>query len=75
MASAGEPGAACEAYELALGLWRGEPVADVDALRRHPAVIQLSRARTTVILEYADLADEAGSADRVLGHLAQPCRP
>ena len=70
MASAGEPGAACEAYELALGLWRGEPVADVDALRRHPAVIQLSRARTTVILEYADLADEAGSADRVLGHLA-----
>jgi WD40 repeat protein/DNA-binding SARP family transcriptional activator len=68
-AAAGEPGSACDAYDLALGLWRGEPAGDVDALRSHPAVLQLSRARTTAVLEYADLADQVGRSDRVLGHL------
>jgi len=69
-AAAGEPGSACDAYDLALGLWRGEPAGDVDALRSHPAVLQLSRARATAVLEYADLADQVGRSDRVLGHLA-----
>src|SRR5262245_4495395 len=32
-AAAGEPGAACDAYDRALGLWRGGPAAHVDALR------------------------------------------
>src|SRR5262249_19096297 len=69
-ALAGEPGAACDAYERARGLGGGEPVADVDALRGHPAVIRVSRARTAAVLEYADLADRAGRAERALGHLA-----
>ena len=68
-AAAGEPGSACDAYDLALGLWRGEPAGDVDALRSHPAVLQLSRARATAVLEYADLADQVGRSDRVLVHL------
>jgi len=70
-AGAGEPGAACDAYEQALGLWRGEPAADVDALRGHPAAVALSQARAAAVLQYADLADRAGRADRVLGHLAE----
>jgi WD40 repeat protein/DNA-binding SARP family transcriptional activator len=70
-AAAGEPGAACDAYEQALGLWRGEPAADVEALRGHPAVVQLSQARAAAVLHYAELADRAGRADRVLGHLAE----
>jgi len=70
-AAAGEPGAACDAYERALGLWRGEPVADVDALRGHPAAVQASRARAAAVLDYAERADQAGRAERVLGHLAE----
>src|SRR5215470_9363209 len=70
-AAAGEPDAACDAYEQALGLWRGEPAADVDALRGHPAAVQLSQARTAAVLAYAEVADQAGRAERVLGHLAE----
>ena len=70
-AAAGEPGAACDAYEQALGLWRGEPAADVDALRGHPAAVQLSQARAAAVLHYAELADRAGRAEQVLGHLAE----
>ena len=66
----GELDAACDAYELALGLWRGEPVADLNALRGHPAAVAADRARTAAVLDYADLADHAGRPDRVLGHLA-----
>src|SRR5215472_5581591 len=64
-----EPGAACDAYELALGLWRGEPVADLGALRDHPAAVQASRTRAVMVLEYAELADQMGRADLVLGHV------
>ena len=69
-AAAGQPEAACDAFELALGLWCGEPAGDVDVLRGHPAVLQVSRARTAAVLEYADLAEQAGRADRALGQLA-----
>jgi DNA-binding SARP family transcriptional activator len=70
-AAAGEPGAACDAYEQALGLWRGEPAADVDALRGQPAAVQLSQARAAAALEYAQQAEQAGRAEWVLGHLAE----
>ena len=69
-AAAGELGAACHAYELALELWRGEPVGDVDALQNHPAVVRMQRARAAVVLDYADLAGQSGHADQVLGYLA-----
>jgi WD40 repeat protein/DNA-binding SARP family transcriptional activator len=70
-AAAGEPDAACDSYERALRLWRGEPAADVDALRGHPAAVQLSQARAAAVLEYAEVADQTGRAERVLGHLAE----
>lgn len=65
----GDQLAACGAYERSLGLWRGEPLADLDILRDHPAVTGLSRRRAEVIAEYAQAACAAGMYDSVLGHL------
>ena len=42
----------------------------MDVLRGQPAALQLSQARAAAVLEYAELADQAGRADRALGHLA-----
>src|ERR1700690_1183837 len=42
---AGDATGACDAYERALGLWRGEPAEDVEALRAHPAVTALAGGR------------------------------
>ena len=39
--AAGQQEASCAAYEAALGLWRGEPLADIDSLRENPAVIAI----------------------------------
>src|SRR6266566_5149071 len=50
--------------------YRSTSDADLDVLRGHPAVMQVSRARAAAVLEYAAVADQAGRADRVLGHLA-----
>jgi transcriptional regulator with XRE-family HTH domain len=37
-ARAGDAAAACELFAAALGLWHGEPLADLDLLAGHPAV-------------------------------------
>lgn len=68
-AQAGDAGAACHWYQQALRLWQGEPLADVDLLRGHPAVVDLSRKRTAMIAEYAELAIATGLAEQVLPHL------
>jgi len=60
---------ACRLYEKALGLWRERPLADVDLLRDHLAVAELTRQRATVVMEYAEAASVAGWHDRVLPHL------
>jgi DNA-binding SARP family transcriptional activator len=65
----GEYSTACELYARALGLWRGEPLADVDILRGHPAVIGLGQRRTEVVLKYAEAASAAGWHELVLPHL------
>jgi len=67
--AAGDAGEACHAFARAIGLWRGEPLADVDALREHPAVTAQAQERVQVVLEYADAALAAGWPDRVLPHL------
>jgi DNA-binding SARP family transcriptional activator/tetratricopeptide (TPR) repeat protein len=67
--SAGDAGAACGLYEDALGLWRGEPLADVDLLRGHPVVAGLAGRRAAVVLEYAEAASAAGWDERVLPRL------
>jgi DNA-binding SARP family transcriptional activator len=69
--AAGAADRACRAYERALDLWRGDPLADVDALRGHPAVVALADELAAAVLEYADFAASVtdGWHDRVLPHL------
>ena len=56
-------------FERALALWRGEPLADIEALRDHPAVTALAEEQAAAVLEYADASLGAGLAGRVLPHL------
>ena len=64
--SAGDALAACGLYEEALGLWRGEPLADIDLLQSHPAVAELLRRREAAVLEHGEAASAAGCPDRAL---------
>jgi DNA-binding SARP family transcriptional activator/tetratricopeptide (TPR) repeat protein len=65
----GKAGEACTAYEQALALWRGEPLADVPALRGHPVVTALADERAAAVLDYADIALAGGWHERALPHL------
>jgi DNA-binding SARP family transcriptional activator/transcriptional regulator with XRE-family HTH domain len=67
--STSDAAAAGALYEWALELWQGEPLADVDTLRGHPAVVELSRRWATAVTEYAETAIDAGMGERVIGHL------
>jgi DNA-binding SARP family transcriptional activator len=66
---AGDHAGACEGYQRALGLWRGEPLAGVDLLAGHPELIALARRRAEVVIEYAQAASAAGWHERVLAPL------
>jgi DNA-binding SARP family transcriptional activator/tetratricopeptide (TPR) repeat protein/DNA-binding transcriptional regulator YiaG len=63
--------AMCEAYEQALGLWRGDPLADIDALRGHPCIAAAVREWAGAVAGYADAALRAGVPERALPHLRQ----
>jgi DNA-binding SARP family transcriptional activator/transcriptional regulator with XRE-family HTH domain/tetratricopeptide (TPR) repeat protein len=65
----GDDVAAVESYERAVGLWRGEPLADVDVLCSHPGVTALRQELTGVLLGYAESACALGQHDRVLARL------
>jgi DNA-binding SARP family transcriptional activator len=65
----GEYRMACELYARALDLWRGEPLADVEVLRGHPAVIGLAQRRAQVVLKYAEAASASGWHELVLPSL------
>jgi DNA-binding SARP family transcriptional activator len=56
-------------YEQALSVWRGEPLADIDALRGDPAVIGLNRQRATAVVECAGVAAAIGAHEQVLAPL------
>jgi DNA-binding SARP family transcriptional activator len=62
----GDAAAACDGYEQALALWRGEPLADIEILRTHPAVLNLGQRRGTLVLDYAGAACALGEPERVL---------
>ena len=68
-AASGDAARACQRYEESLRLWRGEPAADIELLQGHPAVIELSQRRTSLIVDYAAAAGTAGLHAQVLGHL------
>ena len=67
----GDMAGACDLYERALGLWRGQPLEDLDDLGRHPVIAAVRQRCTAVICDYADAAEEAGIAQRVLPHLRE----
>ena len=68
-ADAGEAAEACRLYGQALRLWRGAPLAGLEQLRDHPAVIELAERRALMVLEYASAAEIAGEHEQVVGHL------
>ncbi|MBV9450876.1 MAG: helix-turn-helix domain-containing protein [Streptosporangiaceae bacterium] len=73
--ASGDPAAACEWYERALRLWRGEALSDIGTLRGHPAVTELAERRRSVVLDYAEAAAATGRAERTLPQLrALTCR-
>ena len=61
--------AACGLYQRAMQLWRGDPLADVDRLRHHPAIIGLRRQWSDVIVAYAEAACDTRLYSRVLPYL------
>jgi DNA-binding SARP family transcriptional activator len=67
--ASGDAAQACQRYEKSLRLWRAEPAADIELLRGHPAVIELSQRRTALIVDYAATAEAADRHEQVLGHL------
>ncbi|MFC4086066.1 BTAD domain-containing putative transcriptional regulator [Amycolatopsis samaneae] len=68
--AAGNPRAALDAYETALGLWRGALLTNVDSrIRAHPAAVAVLRRRTEATLRYADTARELGRAGAAVARL------
>jgi len=67
--TAGELAVSSQMYAEALELWRGDPLADAEVLRDHPAVIRLSRQRADAVLGYAQVTAAEGLPDRALPHL------
>ncbi|MFD4601289.1 BTAD domain-containing putative transcriptional regulator [Streptomyces sp. NPDC058464] len=57
---------AAEYYERAVNLWRGEPFADVAALRGHPGITALRQELVGVLLQYAEVTRDLGQHNRVL---------
>jgi DNA-binding SARP family transcriptional activator/transcriptional regulator with XRE-family HTH domain/tetratricopeptide (TPR) repeat protein len=60
---------ACDLYERAIGLWRGEPLADVTMLQGHPGIALLRQELGDVLLRYADVAFALAEYHRVLPRL------
>jgi DNA-binding SARP family transcriptional activator/DNA-binding XRE family transcriptional regulator len=68
-AGAGQAAEACQLYSQALRLWRGAPLAGLELIHDHPAVIELAEQRARMVLDYATAAEVAGEHEQVVGHL------
>lgn len=66
---AGDGLTACELYEQALALWRGDPLADLDGLHDQPSVASQRRQLADALLRYSETACGLGLHDRVLPRL------
>jgi DNA-binding SARP family transcriptional activator/DNA-binding XRE family transcriptional regulator len=65
----GDDVTACDLYEQAMALRRGDPLADVEVLSGHPGVTLLRQQLTSVLLRYAEAACALGQYRRVLPRL------
>jgi DNA-binding SARP family transcriptional activator len=68
-----DPARACDRYRRALGLWRGDVLADVDLLREHPAAVEAARQHADATIAYADAALGAGQPGLALPQLRRLC--
>jgi DNA-binding SARP family transcriptional activator/DNA-binding XRE family transcriptional regulator len=66
---AGDDLMACDLYEQALALWRGDPLADIEVLHDQPGVADQRRQFADALLWYSEVACDLGFHDRVLPHL------
>jgi DNA-binding SARP family transcriptional activator/tetratricopeptide (TPR) repeat protein len=67
--SAGETEVSLGLYERAMRLWRGVPLADVDALRGHPAVTEAHRVWAATVADFAHNAIASRQVELVLPDL------
>jgi DNA-binding SARP family transcriptional activator/transcriptional regulator with XRE-family HTH domain len=67
--AAGEETTAIECYDHAVGLWRGDPLADLEPLNGYPSITALSTELVGVLLRYAEVACAVGLHFRVLPRL------
>jgi DNA-binding SARP family transcriptional activator/tetratricopeptide (TPR) repeat protein len=67
--SAGATTVSLDLYERALRLWKGLALADVDALRGHPAVMEAHRVWAAAVADFANAAVELGQVELVLPDL------
>jgi DNA-binding SARP family transcriptional activator len=67
--SAGSLEAAAAFFQRALELWRGDPVADLIALRAYPLVVGLAYEWVTSVIDYADVCEALGASDHAIAHL------
>ena len=65
----GDDATAFGCYDRAVGLWRGEPLADVDEVNGHPGIVALQLELTGVLLRYAEVACAVGESYRVVPRL------
>ncbi len=73
--AAGELGEACDHYSSALGIWRAEPLADLEILHAHPVVVALRQRRSDLVIRYAEAATAAGRPRRSCPCCASSRRP
>lgn len=67
--SAGSLAAACASFERALELWRGDPLADLTALRGYPPLVGLADERVACVIDHADICAALGTSDRPIARL------
>jgi DNA-binding SARP family transcriptional activator len=65
----GDAAVACKLYDEALGMYDGDPLADIDLLKGNPAVAKLVSERTVAIMRYAESASEEGWHERAIPEL------
>jgi|GEM_PF-2073891 DNA-binding SARP family transcriptional activator len=65
----GDEATAIECYDRAVGLWRGDPLADLEELNSYPGITALSQELVGVLLRYAEVACAAGLHFKALPRL------
>jgi len=60
---------ACQVYEQALALWRGDPLENVEVIHGYPAIVALAAEYKRAVLDYSVVAVKCGRHEPVLTKL------